>query len=346
MSPYTTSAGGFILSISTYLIVFGSGLIAGMLILFITNKAVSGENFDLFGGIGRLFSTLFGADRSKSEADETQEGYKSDLLIPVDPREQKLYDSSQAIRDMLLVLAANIQRTDKAASDSSIVLGDVKSAINMMNLPADLSQAHSLLMKEVDRVISSNAALKVELARSQTVLSERQGQIEDLRTAVRIDGLTQIANRAYFDEKLLEMISLHKRYSDPFALLMIDVDHFKTANDTYGHQAGDRILKGVALKLKASLRGSDFLARFGGDEFVIILFKSDLVTATEVAWKLTKEVRASRFILDDASLFITLSVGVAEVRGDDTSESLLKRADAALYRTKIGGRNGVSADGA
>ena len=163
---------------------------------------------------------------------------------------------------------------------------------------------------------------------------------------MRIDGLTQIANRAYFDEKLLEMISLHKRYGDPFTLLMIDVDHFKTANDTYGHQAGDRILKGVSLKLKASLRGSDFLARFGGDEFVIILFKSNLVTATEVAWKLTKEVRTSRFILDDASLSITLSIGVAEVHGDDTSESILKRADAALYRTKIGGRNGVSADSA
>lgn len=333
------------MSITTYLIVFGSGLLAGMLILYISHKAASGGSFDLFGGIGRLFSMVAGAVRRTPEADETAEETTVDLLPPVDPREQKLYDSSQVIRNMLLVLAANIHRTDQAASDSSHVLGDVKSAMNTMELPADLTQAHALLMKEIDRVILSNAVLKCELAKSQTVLTEQQHQIEDLRTAVRIDGLTQIANRAYFDEKLNEMISLHKRYGDPFSVMMIDIDNFKTVNDTYGHQAGDRILKGVSLKLKASLRGSDFLARYGGDEFVIILIKSDSATATEVAWKLSEEVRASRFLLDDTSLSLTLSIGVAGARSDDTDESLLKRADAALYRTKTGGRNGVSVDG-
>jgi diguanylate cyclase len=332
------------MSITTYLVVFGSGLIAGMLVIIIANKLSSGDRLGLFGWVGRLLSTLTGAGRRAPQVHKAQED-KVDLLPQIDPREQRLYDSSQVMRNMLLVLAANIQRTDKAASDSSHMLGDVKSAINTMDLPADLGQAHSLLIKEIDNVISNNTALKIELARSQSVLSEQQDQIEDLRTAVRIDGLTQIGNRAYFDEKLLEMISLRKRYGDPFTLLMIDVDHFKTANDTYGHQAGDRILKGVSMKLKASLRGSDFLARFGGDEFAVILFKSDIASATEVAWKLSKEVGASHFILDDVSLSVTLSIGVAAASGDDTSESLLKRADAALYRTKTGGRNGVSADG-
>jgi diguanylate cyclase len=341
------------MSITTYLIVFSSGLVVGMFILFIANKAVSGKNSELCGEIGRLFSMMFDAFRRTPEKNKSQRENKADLPPPVDPREQRLNDSSLAIRDMLLVLAANIQKTDKAASDSSHALGDVKISINTMELPEDLSQARALLMKETDSVISSNAALKVELAKSQTVLSEQQDQIEnlrtvivDLRTAVRIDGLTQVANRAYFDEKLMEVISVHKRYGDPFALMMIDIDHFKTANDTYGHQAGDRILKGVAMKLKASIRGSDLLARFGGDEFAIILLKSEIAAATDVAWKLNKEVQASRFILDDVSLSVTLSIGVAEVHADDTGETLLKRADAALYRTKTGGRNGVSVDGA
>lgn len=334
------------MSITTYLIVFGSGLIVGMLILFIAHKVGSGESFNLFGGMGRLFSMVARVVRRTSQDEETQEGNAAEVPLHVDPREQKLYESAQAIRNMLLILATNIQRTNKAALESSVVLGDVKSAIDTMDLPTDLREAHSLLMREIDRVISSNTELKSELAKSQTVLSEQQQQIEGLRTAVRIDRLTQIANRAYFDEKLNEMISLRKRYSDPFSLMIIDIDNFKAVNDTYGHQAGDRILKGVALKLKASLRGSDFLARFGGDEFVIILIKTDVVAATEVAWKLSEEVRASRFLLDDTSLFLTLSIGVAEARADDTDESLLKRADAALYRTKMGGRNGVSADGA
>lgn len=332
------------MSVTTYLIVFGSGLIAGMLILAIVRKINSGEDIDFFGTIVRLFSFISGSFRRKPEVDESVDQRRADAPEAVDPREQKLYDSAQAIRNMLLILAANIQRTDKAASDSTLVLGDVKSAINTMELPTDLSDAHSLLINEIDRMISSNAELKEELDKSRVVLSEQQHQIDDLRTAVRIDGLTQIANRAYFDEKLHEMISLHKRYGDPFSLMMIDIDNFKDVNDSYGHQAGDRILKGVSLKLKASLRGSDFLARFGGDEFVVILIKSDINAATEVAWKMCEEVRASRFLLDDSTISLTLSVGVAEACGDDTDESLLKRADAALYRTKSGGRNGVTAD--
>jgi len=151
-----------------------------------------------------------------------------------------------------------------------------------------------------------------------------------------------LANRTYFDEKLNEMITVRKRYGDPFSLLMIDIDNFKAINDSYGHPAGDRILKGVGMKIKASLRGSDFLARFGGDEYALILIKTDAAAATEVAWKLCEEVRASRFLLDETALTMTLSIGVAEAAGDDTEETLLERADAALYRTKMAGRNGAS----
>lgn len=329
------------MSITTYLSVFGSGLAAGMLILFIARKIASGAGIDILGGLRRLFSLLTGTFRKGPEENgKPEEG--SAPPRPVDPREQNLYDSAQTIRKILLTLTASIQRTDKAASDSSLALGDVKSAITTMELPPDLNEAHTLLMKEVDRVISSNAALKGELARSQEELTEQQRQIEDLRTAVRIDGLTQLANRTYFDEKLNEMIALRKRYGDPFSLLMIDIDNFKTINDSYGHPAGDRILKGVGVKIKASLRGSDFLARFGGDEYALILVKTDGAAATEVAWKLCEEVRASRFLLDDTALSMTLSIGVAEATGNDSEETLLERADAALYRRKMAGRNGAS----
>ena len=326
------------MSITTYLLVFGSGLIAGMLILFVAGKINSGGDFNLFGGIGRLFSIL----RRSPETTEEPESISDNPPHVVDPREQSLYDSAQTIRNILLIMATNIQRTDKAASDSSLVLGGVKSTINTLALPTDLREAHSLLVTEIDRVILSNAVLKSELAVSQAVLSEQQHQIDDLRTAVRIDGLTQLANRTYFDEKLNEMIILRKRYGDPFSLMMIDLDNFKNINDSYGHPAGDRVLKGVALKIKASLRGSDFLARFGGDEYALILVKTDVKAATEVAWKLCEEVRASRFILDAATLSMTLSIGVAEAGGDDNEETLLKRADEALYRAKESGRNGVS----
>ncbi len=332
------------MSISTYLLVFGSGLIAGMMILYVAQKISSGESFDIIGSIRQLFSLAarICSKRSGVEGRPEEEGDETaDQLHAVDQREQDLYDSAQTIRSILLIMAMHIQRADKAASDSSLVLGDVKSSVNSIDPTADLSEAHSLLLKEIDHVISRNNTLKGELTKSREALLEQQRQIETLRTAVRIDGLTHLANRSYFDEKLNEMIALHKRYGEPFSLLMIDLDNFKVVNDTHGHLAGDRILKGVALKIKASLRGSDFFARFGGDEYALILVKSDAVAATEVAWKLCEEVRGSRFHLDGAKLTMTLSIGVAEVTGKDSDETLLKRADIALYRAKAAGRNGV-----
>jgi diguanylate cyclase len=260
----------------------------------------------------------------------------------VDEREQRLNDTAQTIRSILLALATEIHRTEKAASDSTEMLGDVRDAINRMELPADLKEAHAILTNEIDRVMASNSTLKHELASSQEVLAFQRCQIETLRTAVRIDGLTQLANRAYFDEKLTEMVKLRQRYDDePFSLMMIDLDNFKAINDSNGHPAGDRILKGVATKIKATLRGSDFLARFGGDEFALILLKTDKKAAAEVALKLCSEVGDSRFILDSETLTMTLSIGLTEARKNDTEESLLKRADDALYRVKAQGRNSV-----
>jgi diguanylate cyclase len=313
-----------------------------MLVLFIALRVSKSEELGLVGLITRLFTLLARVVRRSSDGEGVPgEGTPESGLSP-DPREQHLYDSAQTIRKILQVLTASIQQTDKAASDSSLLLRGVKSAINTRGVPTDLDEAQALLLREIDRVISSNAALKGELAKSQAVLTEQQRQIDDLRMAVRIDGLTQLANRAYFDEKLNEMILVRKRYGDPFSLMMIDLDNFKAVNDSYGHQAGDRILKGVSLKIKATLRGSDFLARFGGDEFGIILLKTDAAAATEVAWKLCEEIRGSRFLMDESALSMTLSIGVAEASGRDTDASLLKRADQALYRAKAAGRNGVS----
>lgn len=330
------------MSLTAYLAVFGAGIFTGMVVLAVAQKLSAGESLGVLDAFKRLFLLM----KRKQAAEKTRSVHAgagvSGQQKPIDPREQYLYDSVQAVKSILLILAANIHRTEKVASNSSLVLEDVKSAVSLVDLPADLNEAQTLLVKEVDQVISSNTALREELARSQAELAEQHNQIEDLRTAVRIDGLTQLANRTYFDEKLNEAVSYHKRYGGSLSLMMIDLDNFKDINDSFGHLAGDRILKGVALKIKASLRGSDFLARFGGDEYALILGNTDLKAAAEVAWKLCEEVRGSRFLLDDSTLTITISIGVACISGEDTGETLLGRADEALYRAKANGRNGVS----
>jgi len=334
------------LTVIIIILIFTGGVIIG-LILYPLAGMIDQTGINRFlGNLARLVSAPFRLFsrlvRGPDGFLRARQGKGEEEIRKVDAREQQISDSAQVVRGILLSLAAAIQRTDKAASESSQVLGDVRSSIDQMDLPADLTDIHTTLLREIDGVLSSNSALKGELASSREILASQQAQIEKLQTAVRIDGLTQLANRAYFDEKLSEMIRMLRRYNEPFSLMMIDVDNFKEINDSYGHPAGDRILKGVAFKIKESLRDSDFLARFGGDEFGLILMKAGGIPAADVAWKLCTNVRESRFVLDSMPVNVTLSIGVAEADPDDSEESLLKRADRALYRVKETGRNSVS----
>lgn len=329
-----------------FLAIFAGGFATGLIVFSAVYaiKSVALHTFlDTLGSVIAFPVTLILRCFGKCSAGRVLSVTEEDTKLAVVEREQRLNDTAQTIRNILRSLTTEIHRTEKAASDSSETLGDVRNSIDRMELSTDLKEAHTALMKEIDRVMASNATLKDELASSQEVLAFQRSQIETLQTAVRIDSLTQLANRAYFDEKLTEMVKLRQRYDDePFSLMMIDLDNFKTINDSYGHPAGDRILKGVATKIKATLRGSDFVARFGGDEFALILVKTERKAAEEVAWKLCSEIRGSRFLLDSQTLTMTLSIGLTEAHRTDSEESLLKRADEALYRVKELGRNSVS----
>src|ERR1039457_2131834 len=157
-----------------------------------------------FALVGRLF-------RKRGDLRQAGKNLKS-AILRVDPHEEQIKTSSKALRTILQNLSVVIQRTDQVASSSNQTLGDVRNSIGQMDIPKDLEEDHNLLMREIDRVISANTALKQELSSSQNILASQRQQIEELRTAVRLDGLTQLANRAYFDEKLVEMINLRRRY--------------------------------------------------------------------------------------------------------------------------------------
>jgi diguanylate cyclase len=331
-----------------FALVFTAGITSGI-ILYPLARMIESKGVDhLLDALARIVTTPFRKVRNVlgkknvSPGDAPRKHLPPFEAPPVDPREQQLDDAAQTIRGMLLSLAATIQRTDKAAGDSSQALDDVRHTIDSMNLPGDLRDMHALLLGEIDRMITSNNSLQNELLQSQEVLATQREQIENLKTAVRIDGMTQLANRAFFDEKLTEMTLLRDRYQDSFSLLLIDVDNFKVINDTYGHQGGDRILKGVAYKIRVTLRLTDFVARFGGDEFAVVLMKASAREAEVIARKLCEEVETSKFILDGNEIRATLSIGVAEAEAGEREESVLKRADMALYQVKHSGRNGVA----
>lgn len=327
-------------------LVFSSGLASGSVLFpaarMIESKGLDSFLYSLVHMVTRpIFATINMFRGRRPKGPVSLEHCIQREIHKVDPREQKLDETTQSIRGMLLSLAAAIQRTDKATDASTHTLDDIRSTLDRMVLPGELKDSHFLLLGEIDQMIASNNSLKTELSSSQEVLSTQREQIERLKTAVRIDSMTQLANRAFFEEKLSEMVQLFERYGDTFSLLIIDVDRFKSINDTFGHHGGDRVLRGVGAKIRSSLRHTDFVARIGGDEFAVILMKASGRSAGEVARKLCGEIEDSRFILDGNEIRVTLSVGVAEVAAGDSEESLLKRADVALYQVKQTGRNGV-----
>ncbi|MHC4883560.1 MAG: GGDEF domain-containing protein [Planctomycetota bacterium] len=265
-----------------------------------------------------------------------------------DPREKRLEHSAETVRSVLVSLLDILRNADSAAGDSTVALNEARTRINNIKVAGNLQEADALL-DELDRMISANSTLRQKLNESQDALREQQGQIATLQTAVRVDALTQVGNRAAFEEQLEQAMERLDRYGETFSLLMLDLDHFKRINDTYGHPAGDRVLKGLAIKLKAALRGSDFISRYGGEEFAAILLRSAGAEALETAEKVRDAVETLKLTLDRVAVRITVSIGVAEAVAGESGEALVARADAALYASKQAGRNCVrlaSADGA
>jgi diguanylate cyclase (GGDEF)-like protein len=157
------------------------------------------------------------------------------------------------------------------------------------------------------------------------------------------DGLTGLYNRRSFQERLQQEVDRANRYNRPLSLIMIDIDHFKTYNDTHGHLQGDDILVEVANTLKRLSRTSDIVARYGGEEFALILPETDSANAEALGKRLQEQVEGCQFP-GEAHLpgqTLTISVGIASYTSPDTLEALLEAADMALYQAKREGRNRV-----
>ncbi len=160
------------------------------------------------------------------------------------------------------------------------------------------------------------------------------------------DGLTGIYNRRFLDVKLKEEFNRHRRYSRPLSLILFDIDHFKKVNDTHGHLCGDHILKAVASKIAGSIRNTDFLVRYGGEEFCCVLPETAFEAAALLAERFRASVADSEFTFKELTLRITISLGVSGLdKENSTPELLIKKADESLYEAKKSGRNKVVAHG-
>ena len=167
---------------------------------------------------------------------------------------------------------------------------------------------------------------------------------EEIYRLSTVDGLTQIFNKRYFLETLERELSRARRYDRPLALMMFDLDNFKKANDTFGHRAGDYVLRELAEIVRSRARKVDVVARYGGEEFAVILPEIDLDGAVQFAETIREMVQHHVFDFEGREVPVTVSVGIAELDpASANADDLIKRADARLYRAKQVGRNKVVA---
>jgi diguanylate cyclase (GGDEF)-like protein len=170
--------------------------------------------------------------------------------------------------------------------------------------------------------------------------TEVEGVMAQAHEISQLDPLTFLPNRRMIVRELQDEVLRAERYHSPLSISIVDVDHFKNVNDTYGHLAGDEVLRQVAIQLRDNIRHPDLAGRFGGEEFLILLPNSSSTAASEQAARLCKCVREMVVRTTDQTVQVTISIGIGEFNnGVDTWETLVNRADKALYRAKTNGRD-------
>jgi two-component system, cell cycle response regulator len=255
--------------------------------------------------------------------------------LDAEPPDALLLEDPLGSEDALAVLAR--LRISEARIDLPVVvLAEGQEAwVQALELGADDVLAPSVAPAELLARLSRRRALKL---RTDALLV----QGERLERMALTDGLTQIHNRRYFQLRLAEEFRRAQRYDNPLALILADLDHFKTVNDTAGHQVGDTVLRQVAGCFQACIRDTDTAARWGGEEFAVVLPQTHLAGALTVAERIRRDVGALR-LGPSSGVSVTASLGVSSYPAAHvhTTEELVRAADEALYRAKRDGRNRV-----
>ena len=231
----------------------------------------------------------------------------------------------------------------------------MQDAVDLNSLKHLLENRLEGLLGTMDQHQQQRNAREQEVAAHLQGLAERIAQmeqqaqgyrehLEEQRQKALIDPLTGLPNRAAWGERLQYEVEQWQIHGNPLLIAMLDLDHFKRINDGYGHLAGDKVLKIIAAQLRRHLRPVDFIARFGGEEFVLLMADTPLPTGLQLVDKLRTAIEACPFHFKGEPVTITLSIGVSAFRAGDRSDQVLKRADEALYRAKHRGRNCVDAE--
>jgi diguanylate cyclase len=265
-------------------------------------------------------------------------GPKVDADEVVD-RADGIQQAAQAMVDQVAINGEQLRQYGNTLSHWKTELGRNRTLDNLV-------QAVATLAAETGRASERNRVLEQQLSASSARISRLKDSMADLKREATTDILTGLFNRKALNIRLRRALSEAKADGSPLSVLMLDVDHFKRINDTYGHHGGDLVLRLIGRLLSESVKGRDTSARYGGEEFAVILVGADLKAGASVANQIRLALESKNLVKGrstDNSHKVTVSIGVAQFRPNETAASLLERADVAMYQAKQLGRNRVCA---
>jgi diguanylate cyclase len=215
----------------------------------------------------------------------------------------------------------------------------------MSSLSRRVADGKSVQTKEdiqglLDQIIAANKSLQARLDNAEHKLDTQTKQLEGYLSEARTDALTGLSNRRAFDQKMEECFQKWNQSKQLFSLALVDIDHFKRINDTYGHPAGDAVLREIASRLKEFSDEAVHIARFGGEEFAL-LFEATSKASAAVMEKIRLAIEGKPIDADGNAIKVTLSGGVSQIANNDRIAKLVRRSDEALYTAKMAGRNRV-----
>jgi diguanylate cyclase len=240
---------------------------------------------------------------------------------------------------------------DKAVKEQvSSIEVSVQDANDLEALKGDVSSRLQNIKGHMDNHLKVAEHRYAEALKNEKKLRERLNEVEGETTVLRqkileaqarssMDPVTGLANRAAYDERIKDEYNRWRRFNSPLILMVWDLDDFKLVNDRFGHQAGDKALRVIGQILQKRLRQTDFVGRYGGEEFCVLLSGTPLDEAATVAEQIRKTVEESGFHSGNKPITLTISCGYTEFREGDTPDSAFSRADSALYKAKGEGKN-------
>ncbi len=295
---------------------------------------VSGEDIELNDQLDKMFANT--ANWSEQQASDLFSQY----VCPIVGGESMVLEQELLLM-VAQVLGMVVDLTGKSAVSSESLESHLEQLASS-NKPENVLSIASSIIAETRLFVSETKKFESSLRQTTVEIEQLKDKLDHARKQAKVDSLTSLHNRRGFDAALKEAIETHKIGQHDFCLLILDIDYFKEVNDNHGHLVGDKVLIGIAKQLLNQMRGNDYLSRFGGEEFAILLFGTPLTSAFTVAEKLRRTVgllRLKHTATGQKIGKVTISIGVACYRPNESGENLIQRCDQALYRAKSLGRD-------